>query len=172
MANETFVTITGFLYQDPELRMVGSGRVANLTVVVNARKFNRDTNEWEKKPGKFWRCQAWDQGKMQLAQNVADTLKDKDNVVVYGEIVTREFEQDGKKRSVDELRIESIGKDLKWHASGPQQQAGGGGFNSQQSAPQQSPQQGFNAPTADPWSAGGNGGGGGWGNPSQSEAPF
>ncbi|MFI8412830.1 single-stranded DNA-binding protein [Paeniglutamicibacter gangotriensis] len=167
MANETFVTLNGFLYQDPELRMVGSNQVANLTIVVNARKFNRDKNEWEKKPGKFWRCQAWDQGKMQLAQNVADTLKDKDNVIAYGEIVTREFEQDGKKRSVDEVRIESIGKDLKWHSGGDTQSQGFGqqsdqshGFGGQQQGG------GWNTPASNP--------SGGWGNPggNQSEAPF
>lgn len=118
MSNETMVTLVGSLYQNPELRTVGSNQVANLVIVVNARKFNRDTNEWEKRPGKFWRCQAWDQGKMRLAQNVHDTLKDKDNVVAYGEIVTREWQDsEGKKRSSDEVRIETIGKDLRWHTA-------------------------------------------------------
>lgn len=163
MANETFVTLNGFLYQDPELRMVGSNQVANLTIVVNARKFNRDKNEWEKKPGKFWRCQAWDQGKMQLAQNVADTLKDKDNVIAYGEIVTREFEQDGKKRSVDEVRIESIGKDLKWHSGGDIQPPAGGGFGQQQGGfGGQQQGGGWNTPASSP--------SGGWGNPGEGPA--
>lgn len=153
MSNETMITLVGSLYQDPELRNVGSNQVANLVIVVNARKFNRDTSEWEKKPGKFWRCQAWDQGKMRLGQNVYDTLKDKDNVVAYGEIVTREWQdENGQKRSSDEVRIETIGKDLRWHAA-PSNAAPDAASNGS-------------------WTAGG-AAGGGWGNNSTTEeVPF
>ena len=178
MANETYLTVRGRLTSDPEMRFTPSGAgVANFTVAVNARKFDKQTNEWKDKEAKFWRCNAWNQGKLTLAENIAEGLKKGDAVVVYGEIETRKYQtKEGENRSVDEIRIESIGKDLTFHK--PAQQ-GNGGFQQspQQSAPQQGqPQQGgWNAPAADPWSNGNNqpqGNGGGWGNPQQSEAPF
>lgn len=117
MSGETYVTIIGTLSKDPELKFIPSGgAVTRITVVTNARKFNRDKNEWEKKPGKFWDAEAWNQGKALLAENVANSLKKGDTVIVYGELETREYETaGGEKRKADQIRIEGIGKDLRWH---------------------------------------------------------
>jgi single-strand DNA-binding protein len=117
MSNETYVTIIGTMTADAEIRFTPSGAaVALFSVATNARKFNKQTNEWEKKPPKFWRCQAWNQGKALLADNIANVLKKGDTVVVYGELETREYvTKEGEKRSADELRVEGIGKDLRWH---------------------------------------------------------
>lgn len=184
MANETYLTVRGRLTSDPEMRFTPSGAgVANFTVAVNARKFDKQTNEWKDKEAKFWRCAAWNQGKLTLAENIAEGLKKGDAVLVYGEVETRSYEtKEGEKRTVDEIRVEHIGKDLVFHK--PAQQ-GGGGFNAQpQQATQQSvPQRpaggspGFHNPTPqggnDPWSTGSNqphGNGGGWG--TQEPAPF
>lgn len=177
MANETYVTVRGRLTSDPEMRFTPSGAgVANFTVASNSRKFDKNTNEWVNKEAKFWRCNAWNQGKLTLAENIAEGLKKGDAVIVYAEIETRSYTtKEGESRTVDELRIESIGKDLMFHK--PSGQGNGGGFNNQQSAPQQQPNHrengtgGWTAPSNDPWSAGGNTGGG-WGNPDQSQAPF
>lgn len=173
MANETYLTIRGRLTSDPELRFTPNGSaVANFTVAVNARKFDKQTNEWKDKEAKFWRCNAWNQGKLTLAENVAEGLKKGDAVLVYGEIETRKYQtKEGESRSVDEIRIESIGKDLTFHKPNHQ---GNSGFNNQQSTPPQNqPQQGWNAPASDPWSTGGNtAANGGWGDPNQQKAPF
>lgn len=117
MSGETLVTLNGRLTQDPELRFIPSGAgVASFTVAVNARKFNKQTNEWEKKPAKFWRCEAWNSGQQVLAENVAEVLRKGDSVIVYGEVETREYTtKEGEKRSVDQVRVDTIGKDLRWH---------------------------------------------------------
>ena len=176
MANETYLTVRGRLTSDPEMRFTPSGAgVANFTVAVNARKFDKQTNEWKDKEAKFWRCAAWNQGKLTLAENVAEGLKKGDAVLVYGEVETRSYDtKEGEKRTVDEIRVEHIGKDLVFHK--PAQQ-GNGGFQqaSQQSAPPQSQNQSWQspAPAQDPWSSGGNpaqGNGGGWGDPNQPPA--
>lgn len=172
MANETYLTIRGRLTSDPEMRFTPSGAgVANFTVAVNARKFDKQTNEWKDKEAKFWRCAAWNQGKLTLAENIAEGLKKGDAVLVYGEVETRSYEtKEGEKRTVDEIRIESIGKDLTFHK--PVQQGGGFQQVAQQPASQsqgqswQSP-----APGHDAWSSNANANGG-WGNPQQSKAPF
>lgn len=117
MASETFITVIGKVHEvtDPKYMDDGSA-VTKVVVVSNARKFNRQSNEWENKPGKFWDCRAWNQGKLLLADNVSNTLKKGDGVILYGELETREWEAEGgQKRRADQLRIETIGKDLRWH---------------------------------------------------------
>jgi single-strand DNA-binding protein len=118
MAQEQFITIIGRLTGDPELRFTPSGAgVANFTVAANARFFDKQTNEWKNKPTTFWRCAAWNQGeKQRLGENVVDALKKGDSVIVRGEIESREYTtKEGENRSVMEVRIETIGKDLRWH---------------------------------------------------------
>ena len=176
MANETYLTIRGRLTSDPELRFTPNGSaVANFTVAVNARKFDKQTNEWKDKEAKFWRCTAWNQGKLTLGENVAEGLKKGDAVLVYGEVETRSYEtKEGEKRTVDEIRVEHIGKDLVFHKPAPQS---AGGF--QPPAQQVTPQPGGGGQWAgtrsnDPWSTGGNPAqsNGGWGAPSNDEPPF
>ena len=163
MSNETYVTIIGTMTADAEIRFTpNGGSVANFSVATNARKFNKQTNEWEKKAPKFWRCQAWNQGKALLADNVGNVLKKGDTVIVYGELETREYvTKEGEKRSADELRVEGIGKDLRWHQAyandvpGQGQQAGQWGGNQ---APQQAQQ-----PAANQWGGQPAQSSGGWG---------
>lgn len=116
MSNETNLTIRGRLTADPELRFTPSGAgVVNFTVASNASKFDKDSNSWKDQPAKFWRCAAWNQGKLTRAENVANLLKKGDSVIVYGELVTREYEKDGALKLAEEIRVESIGKDLAFH---------------------------------------------------------
>jgi single-strand DNA-binding protein len=159
MSNETYISIIGTMVQDAELRFTPSGAaVASFSVAVNARKFNKQSNEWEKKPAKFWRCQAWNSGKALLAENVANVLKKGDTVVVYGELETREYTtKDGEKRSADELRVEGIGKDLRWHQA----------YANDVQAVNQQP-----AAQSDPWATPAPANAGGWGTGPVAEPPF
>ena len=127
MSGETLITVMGRLTADPELRFTPSGSaVANFTVAVNARKFNKQSNEWENKPAKFWRCEAWNAGKQTLAENIVEVLHKSASVIVYGELETREWEdREGNKRSSDQLRVVGIGKDLSWHQGNSPHQASG-----------------------------------------------
>jgi single-strand DNA-binding protein len=152
MSDETYLTVKGRLTADPELRYAQSGSaVTNFTVATRSRRFDKNTNEWKDQPTKFWRCAAWDQGKLARAQNIANLLKKSDNVIVYGELTTREYEtKEGEKRSVDEIRVESIGKDLTFHGQAYQNNdaaaAGGSWGGNEQAA-------------------------GGWGNPPATDQP-
>ena len=145
MSGETYVTIIGRLTKDPDLKFLANSAVAEFGVAVNARKFSRQTNEWEKKPTKFWDCAAWNAGKQTLADNVVEVLHKGDSVVVYGELETRTWEdRDGNKRSADQVRVISIGKDLTWHQGNSPHQASGG----HQSAPSGD---GWGAPASNGW---------------------
>jgi len=155
MANETFITIIGRLASDPELRYTqGGAGVANFTVASNARTFDKNTSEWKNKTTTFWRCAAWNQGeKQRLGENVVDALKKGDSVIVRGELETREWEdKEGGKRSVVEVRVETIGKDLRWHQPAANSAAA------------------KSAPQSDPWASQSTAGG--WGNGNPEEVPF
>jgi single-strand DNA-binding protein len=117
MANEQLITITGRLTEDPAVRFVPSGGgVANFTIAFTPSKFDRDASTWKDGTPTFWRCAAWDQGKLQRAQNIGDQLKKGDNVVAQGVLETRNWEdKEGNKRSSIELNVKSIGKDLTFH---------------------------------------------------------
>lgn len=169
MAGETLVTIIGRLTKDPDLKFVGNSAVAEFSVAVNARKFNKQTNEWENKPTKFWDCAAWNAGKQTLADNVVEVLRKGSSVIVHGELETREWEdrESGKRRTADHLRVVSVGKDLTWHqgnsphqASGQQQQSQGWGGQQQ------------SAPAGDPWGQPA-GSSSGWGGaPDSNDPPY
>lgn len=141
MSGETNLTIRGRLTDDPVLRFTPSGTgVVNFCIASNASKFDRDSNEWKDQPAKFWRCAAWNQGKLTRAENIANMLKKGDSVIAYGELTTRQYEtKEGEKRTADEIRVESIGKDLTFHGQAyaanqqpAQQQDQGWGGNTNQ----------------------------------------
>lgn len=134
MANETTITVIGRLTGDPELRFTPSGAaVANFTVASNARRFNKDTNEWVDEPAVFWPCSVW----RAYAENVAESLTKGDHVIVVGTVKRREWEdKDGGKRERIELDVVEVGPALRW-ASAPVQRAARGG-----------------ASASDPWGSG------------------
>lgn len=182
MAGETQVTVCGNLTADPELRFVPSGSaVASFTIASTPKTFDRQTNEFKDGEPLFLRSSVW----REQAENVAETLTKGMRVIAQGYLKQRSYDKDGEKRTVYELEVQEVGPALRFaSAKVTRTQRSGGGGNrapqpqqsAQQSAPQQSqPQQGWNAPAADPWSTGNNpapSNGGGWGNPQQTEPPF
>lgn len=105
------VTIVGKLTADPEIRMLPSGvSVANFTIVANERKFNKDTNTWEQGAATFLKASLW----RQYGENVAESLRRGDQVIAVGEMVQRDWEKDGVKRSSMELNVDEIGPTLRF----------------------------------------------------------
>ena len=82
MANEqNNITVIGNLTKDPDLRYTQSGiAVASLSVAVNRRVRNKDTNEWEDKLDGYFDINIW----RDHAENVAESLNKGDRVVVIG----------------------------------------------------------------------------------------
>lgn len=156
MANEQLITVTGRLTGDPELRFTPSGSgVANFTIAFTPSKFDRNANSWKDGTTTFWRCAAWNQGKLTRAENVCDLLKKGDNVIAQGVLETRKWEdKEGNDRSSIELNIQAIGKDATFH-----------------SQPHNKPETATPAAQEDPWATPEVANAGGW--PAQSsEAPF
>lgn len=102
---------TGRLTGDPELRFAPSGMaVATVNLAFNARRLNKDTQEWEDGDVFFVRGTAF----KQLAENIAETLAKGVEVHVSGRLKTEQWEDKngGGKRSATALIIESIGPNL------------------------------------------------------------
>lgn len=107
----TPVTIVGNLTDDPELRFTSSGvAVANFSVAVNRRQFDRQANEWKEAGTDFHRVTVW----RSLAENVAGTLAKGARVIVVGDLKQRSWmdEKSGEKRSAWEVEGSAVGPDL------------------------------------------------------------
>lgn len=105
------VTIVGNCTREPELRFTPGGiAVCDLGVAVNHRRQNKQTQEWEEETS-FFDCVFYGS----LAENVAETFKDKGRVIVMGRLQQRSWEtQEGEKRYKVELIADSAGPDLRW----------------------------------------------------------
>ena len=109
MSGEVFITVVGRLTDDPVLRFVNSGgAVASFSVAHNSRKFNKQKNEWEDSEATFYRCSIWGHA----GENVAETLRKGSAVIVTGAYGSRSWEANGEKKTVQEMRVDTIGLDL------------------------------------------------------------
>ena len=126
------ITVHGGLVATPEMRFTQSGTpFASFTVASSDRVQNRETGKWEDgKDRLFLRCTAWGN----LAENIAASNLEKGaQIAVTGKLLTREWEQDGQKRSQVELKVSDFMVSLK-HATArvtrATQHGSGGGFGS------------------------------------------
>jgi single-strand DNA-binding protein len=105
------ITVVGNVTRDPELKFLNSGQATvRVSVAVNRRWQNRQTQEWEEQTS-FFDAVCWGS----LAENVAISLSKGHRVVVTGRLEQRSWENDaGEKRSKVEIVADSIGPDLRW----------------------------------------------------------
>ncbi|MFH8793831.1 single-stranded DNA-binding protein [Streptomyces sp. NPDC017941] len=149
MAGETPITVVGNVVADPELRFTPSGAaVAKFRVASTPRTFDRTTNEWKDGNPLFLGVSVW----RQQAENVAETIRRGDRVIVVGRLAQRQYEKDGQTRSSYELQAEDVGPALRnASAQVTKNNAHNGQQPRAQGYGQQSAQQGYGAPQADPW---------------------
>ena len=107
----TSTTIAGNLTRDPDIRYTRDGQATtSLSVAVNRRWQNRQTQEWEESTS-FFDIVCW----RDLAENVALSLTKGARVVVIGHLEQRSWEtEDGETRSKVELVADDIGASLRF----------------------------------------------------------
>ena len=110
MADNT-ITVIGNVTRDPELKFLNSGQAAlRLSVAVNRRWQNRQTQEWEEKVS-YFEIVAYGA----LAENAANSLSKGARVIVNGRLEQRSWEtENGDKRSVVEINADEIAPSLRW----------------------------------------------------------
>ncbi|HUG83353.1 MAG TPA: single-stranded DNA-binding protein [Euzebya sp.] len=126
MATENTITVIGNLTKDPDLRYTQSGvAVASLSVAVNRRMRNKDTNEWEDKLDGYFDINVW----RDHAENVAESLHKGDRVLVIGRLIKRSYEdREGQTKWVTEIEADEICPSLRWaRATVSRVSRGGGG---------------------------------------------
>lgn len=109
---DNYVSVTGTTTRAAELRFTPSGAaVANISIAVNRRWQNKQTQEWEEETS-FFDVKCW----QKLAENVAESIDDKGiRVTVTGRLEQRSWEaQDGSKRSKVEINADDIAISLRW----------------------------------------------------------
>jgi single-strand DNA-binding protein len=104
-------TIAGNLTRDPEIRYTRDGQATtSLSVAVNRRWQNRQTQEWEESTS-FFDIVCW----RDLAEHVALSLTKGARVVVTGRLEQRSWEtDDGETRTKVELVADDIGASLRF----------------------------------------------------------
>jgi single-strand DNA-binding protein len=105
------ITVVGNVTRDPELKFLNNGNAAlKLSIAVNRRWQNRQTQEWEERVSYFEVV-----GYGAMAENAANSLTKGARVIVSGRLEQRSWEtENGDKRSIVEINADEIGPSLKW----------------------------------------------------------
>ena len=107
--NDTQMTIVGNVVDSPKLRRTKNGHlVASFRVASTPRRFDREQQAWVDGDTLFVSVTAW----RSLAENVADSLRKGQPVVVMGRYCQREYKQNETLRTAYELEASTIGHDL------------------------------------------------------------
>ena len=109
------ITVVGNITRDPELKFLNSGQAAvRLSVAVNRRWQNRQTQEWEERVSYFEVT-----GYGAMAENAANSLAKGNRVIVSGRLEQRSWEtENGDKRSIVEINADEIAPSLKFATAG------------------------------------------------------
>jgi len=147
MIEDQYLTIAGTAAGEPEVRFTqGGAAVANLSVAVNHRRYNKNSGQWEEAGTDWWRINCW----RTLAENVGESIHKGDRVIVYGKVASRTWEtREGQKVTSWEITAEEIGHSMKFATTVQNRAQRSGG---QQQGQRQQGQYTQAAPNDDPWS--------------------
>ena len=112
MANDTTLTITGNLTDDPDLRYTPAGvAMARFTVASTPRIRDRESGEYRDGEALFLTCTAW----RETAEHAAESLRRGTRVIVVGRLRLSRWEtEEGDKRSAYGLEVDEIGPSLRF----------------------------------------------------------
>ena len=136
------VVISGALVRDPELHFTQQGAaVTNFTVrVVTGKK--REGDEYA--PSAFIDCAVWNGDNSTQAENVAESFRDKDRVIVVGKLIQDEWEDKdtGAKRTKLKILAFEVAADTSYATvSVDSNERSGGGGGQRKSKPAAKPQE-------------------------------
>ena len=112
MAQETTLTLIGNLVDNPDLHFTAGGHaVVNFRVATTPRVYDKESRQWKDGDSSFMPVACW----RQLAENVAESLRKGDRVIVYGTIHQDHYQaKDGERRSMWKLLAEEVAASLKF----------------------------------------------------------
>ena len=109
--SDNSITVVGNATRDPELKFLNSGTASvRLSVAVNRRWQNRQTQEWEERVS-FFEVVAFGH----IAENAANSLTKGVRVVVTGRLEQRSWQDEqGDKHSIVEINADEIAPSLRF----------------------------------------------------------
>ena len=110
---QTAITFEGNIAADLDVALTPSGKqLVRFPVLVNRRRRNPDTNEWEDDEPTRHACTAFGS----LGEHIADSLRKGDRVLIAGSIVTDAWndKDTGDKRTTQRVLVDAAGPSLRW----------------------------------------------------------
>ncbi|MET8144375.1 single-stranded DNA-binding protein [Sphaerisporangium sp. NPDC005288] len=108
--NDTYITLVGNVTADPRQFNFNDGtRVTSLRLASTRRVFDRSSQTWHDGETSFYSVRCY----RTLAENVAQSIKLGQPIVVHGRLRIRSYERDGERRFVAEVEATSVGHDLR-----------------------------------------------------------
>ncbi len=109
MSQGGYVTVVGFVAQDPRQRETSQGRVTDLRVGTTPRFQDRVTGEWRDADTSYFSVTCW----RRLGDHVRASLRKGDPVVVKGRFRTRSYQdKTGQPRTEITISADTVGHDL------------------------------------------------------------
>jgi len=107
--NETLVTVTGYVAQEPVLRLTGSGtKVVGFRVATTERRYDNGLKDWRDGDTLFFGVSCW----RSLGENVLASVHKGDPVVVQGRLRDGSWQKDGVTHFKVEIEASTVGHDL------------------------------------------------------------
>jgi len=128
MSQGGYVTLVGYVAQDPIQRLTGSGvLVTDLRIGATPRVQDRTTSEWRDGDTSYYNVACW----RRLGENVRASLRKGDPVMIKGKFRSRTFiDKNGVTRNVVDIIADTVGHDMNRGVANylrPSRTAGAGG---------------------------------------------
>ena len=110
MSQGAFVTLVGYVAQEPNLRTTTTGKVVTeLRVGITPRIRDRESGEWRDGQASYFSVSCWER----LAHHVRASMHKGDPVLVKGKFQTRTYEdKDGNPKVETRITADTVGHDL------------------------------------------------------------
>ena len=110
MSQGAFVTLVGYVAQEPSIRTTKTGKtVTDLRVGITPRYRDQATGEWHDGQSSYFTVSCWDR----LAHHVRASMHKGEPVLVRGKFKTSTYEdKDGRPRTETRITADTVGHDL------------------------------------------------------------
>ena len=110
MSQGAFVTLVGYVAQEPSIRTTKTGKtVTDLRVGITPRYKDQVNGEWRDGQSSYFTVSCWDR----LANHVRTSMHKGEPVLVRGKFKTSTFEdRDGRPRTETRITADTVGHDL------------------------------------------------------------
>jgi single-strand DNA-binding protein len=110
MSQGAFVTLVGYVAQEPNIRTTRTGKtVTDLRVGITPRYRDQATGEWHDAESSYFTVSCWDR----LAHHVRASMHKGEPVLVRGKFKTSTYEdKDGRPRTETKITADVVGHDL------------------------------------------------------------